>query len=52
MGTFRAPSYANIFIEKKFKYPLRKKIHIPIYQNIFTYVPQVYRRYIFYMDRQ
>ena len=24
--------------------PLRKKIHIPIYQDIFTYLPQVYRR--------
>ena len=24
--------------------PLRKKINIPIYQDIFTYLPQVYRR--------
>ena len=31
---------------------LRKKIHIFIYQDIFTYVPQVYRRYIFHTDRQ
>ena len=28
--------------------PIQMKIHIPIYQDIFTYIPQVYRRYIFY----
>ena len=26
--------------------PLPKKIHIPIYQGIFIYMPQIYRRYI------
>ena len=26
---------------------LRKKTHIPIYQDIFTYIPQVYSRHIF-----
>ena len=29
--------------------PLQKKMHILIYQDIFTYIPGVYRRYIFYM---
>ena len=27
--------------------PLREKIRMSIYQDIFTYRPQVYRRYIF-----
>ena len=39
-------------IHKHLYGPLRKKIHIPIYQDIFTYIPQVYRRYVFYMDKQ
>ena len=39
-------------IHKHLYGPLRKKIHIPIYQDIFTFIPHVYRRYIFYMDRQ
>ena len=42
----------SILIHKHLYGPLRKKIHIPIYQDIFTYIPQVYRRYISYMDRQ
>ena len=32
--------------------PLLKKIHILHLQNIFTYIPQVYRRHIFYMEKQ
>ena len=32
--------------------PLQKKTQIPIYQDIFTYIPQVYRRFSFYIDRQ
>ena len=42
----------HTLIRKHLYGPLRKKIHIPIYQDIFAYIPQVYRRYIFYMDRQ
>ena len=34
-------------IRKHLYGPLRKKIHIPIYQDIFTYIPQVYRWHIF-----
>ena len=30
--------------------PIRKKIQILIYQDIFTYISQVYRRYVFYRD--
>ena len=36
MGTICAPLYANIFMDH-----FEKKIHVPIYQNIFTYIPQV-----------
>ena len=39
-------------IRKHLQGPLRKKINIAIYQNIFIYIPQVYRQYIFYMGRQ
>ena len=39
-------------IRKHFNGALRRKIHIPTYQNIFTYIPQVYRRYILFVDRQ
>ena len=42
----------STLIRKHFYRPLRRKIQIPIYQDIFAYIPQVYRRYIFYMDRQ
>ena len=34
-------------IRKHLYAPLRKKIHIPIYLDIFTYIPQVCRRYFF-----
>ena len=46
MGTISAPSYA-----KTMDY-FKKKIHTPIYQDIFTYIPQIYGQYIFYMERQ
>ena len=34
-------------IHKHLYGPLGKEIHVPIYQGIFTYIPLVYRRYIF-----
>ena len=37
---------------KHFYGSLRKKLLIPIYQDIFTYILQVYRQPNFYMDRQ
>ena len=35
------------FLRRYLYRPPQKKIHLPIYQDIFTYIPQVYRRYIF-----
>lgn len=46
MGTICALSYVNLFMthfERKLLY---------LYLNIFIYIPQIYRQYIFYIDRQ
>ena len=45
MGTICALSYVNLFMTH-----LRKLIYL--YLNIFIYIPQIYRQYIFYIDRQ
>ena len=42
----------RILIRKHLYGPLPKKIHITIYQDIFVYIPQVCRRYIFYVEKQ
>ena len=62
MAAICTPSYADtnlyhgsnlhIFIRKHLYGALRKKIHPPIHQEVFTYIPQIYRRYILYMDKQ
>ena len=52
--TDKRPRHGNdlcTLIRKNLHGPLQKKIYVPIYQNIFANISQVYRRYIFDMDR-
>ena len=46
MGTICALSYVNLFMT----HSERKLIYL--YLNIFIYIPQIYRQYIFYIDWQ
>ena len=39
-------------IRKYLNGTLRRKVHTPTSQNIFAHLPQVYRQYILYVDRQ